>query len=485
VHRGELPIFGSLTCAQRSPLSVVILLADGARPDTLDAALTSGALPSLAQLREEGGLHTVTSCFPSVTGPAYAPFLMGRFPGPVGLPGLRWFDRARTACRFPDYTRSYVGYQIGAVNRDIDAKAPTIFELCGSSLGALNVIGRGLPKRDRIGSLTARSALRAARTHFTGNVDGWLQIDRDVANQVVHRVRRDAPDFVFAALTGVDKVSHARGHDSPMVMDALRIVDDAAARIRGDAEADGRWNAMSLWVVSDHGHSRVTTHEDLVRLVEASGWRTVSHPWVVSLAPDVAVMVSGNAMAHLYLDVRSRAPFSDRIDERWSPLIASLLDRPSVDLLLVRRSDGALVRSASRGDAIVRVDESGYHYSRQSGDPLGVGRDLCRSSSLAAYDATIDTDYPDGIVQVAHLASAPRSGEIILSAARDWDFRARYEPIPHVSSHGALHREHMMVPLLLNRPIAGRPRRTVDVMPSALVALGRTVPPGLDGTSFV
>jgi predicted AlkP superfamily pyrophosphatase or phosphodiesterase len=165
------------------------------------------------------------------------------------LPGLRWYDRARTACRFPDYTRSYVGYQIGAVNRDIDPNAPTVFELCDSSLGALNVIGRGLPKRDRIGSLTARSAFRVARTHFTGNVGGWLQIDRDVADTVVRRVRRDAPEFVFAALTGVDKVSHARGHDSPMVMDALRIVDDAAARIRADAEQAGRWNEMSLWIV--------------------------------------------------------------------------------------------------------------------------------------------------------------------------------------------------------------------------------------------
>jgi len=201
-------------------LSVVLLLADGARPDTLDAALSSGALPSLAQLRDEGGLHTVTSCFPSVTGPAYAPFLMGRFPGPVGLPGLRWFDRAREACRFPDYARSYVGYQIGAVNRDIDRDAPTVFELCESSLGALNVIGRGLAKRDRIGSLTVKSAFRAARTHFTGNVAGWLQIDHDVADEVVRRVRRDSPEFVFAALTGVDKVSHARGHNSPMVLDA-------------------------------------------------------------------------------------------------------------------------------------------------------------------------------------------------------------------------------------------------------------------------
>jgi hypothetical protein len=77
---------------------------------------------------------------------------------------------------------------------------------------------------------------------------------------------------------------------------------------------------------------------------------------------------------------------------------------------------------------------------------------------------------------IAHLVASPRSGDIILSAARDWDYRARYEPIPHVSSHGALHREHMLVPLLLNRPPVGVPRRTVDVMPSALAALGKRWP---------
>jgi hypothetical protein len=43
----------------------------------------------------------------------------------------------------------------------------------------------------------------------------------------------------------------------------------------------------------------------------------------------------------------------------------------------------------------------------------------------------------------------------------------------------------MLVPLLSSAPLAGVPRRTVDVMPSALAALGRTPPPGLDGVSFV
>jgi len=481
VHRGELP---RPPLRATNNLSVVILLADGARPDTFGAALNHGGLPALAQLRAEGGLHTVTSCFPSVTGPAYAPFLMGRFPGPIGLPGLRWFDRAREVCTFPDYTRSYVGYQMRSVDRDIDAQSPTIFELCESHVGALNVIGRGLAKRDRIGSITPWSAFRAARTHFSGNVAGWLQIDREVADRVVRRVRDDAPEFVFAALTGVDKVSHARGQESPMIMDALRIVDAAAAQIRADAERAGRWESMSLWVVSDHGHSRVTQHEDLAGVIDRIGHRTISHPWVVGVGGEVAVMVSGNAMAHLYLDIRSRKRPTTS-SGRYAELLDALLARPSVDLALLPAGDRITVRSSTNGKAVVRVDDRGYHYERETGDPLGIGHDLSAVSSDAAYDATIDTDYPDSVVQIVHLALASRSGEIILSAARDWDFRSRYEPIVHVSSHGALHREHMLVPLLVNRPPRARPRRTVDVMPSALTALGKSVPRGLDGVSFL
>ena len=75
-------------------------------------------------------------------------------------------------------------------------------------------------------------------------------------------------------------------------------------------------------------------------------------------------------------------------------------------------------------------------------------------------------------MQLAAVAGAARSGDIILSAARGWDFRARWEPIPHVSAHGALHAEHMMVPLLMNRASARAPRRTTDIFASAAHALG-------------
>src|SRR5688500_11193574 len=181
-------------------MSVVVLVADGARPDTLAEAIDSGAVPALAELREEGGLHTITSAFPSVTGPAYAPFLLGRYPGPVGLPGLRWYDRARSRRTFPDYTRSYVGAEMRHVDADLDPSAPTIFELVPRSLAALNVIGRGLARRQRIGQGMG-FILRAAHTHFRGDVGGWLAIDRAVATQFAESVRRERPQFAFAALT--------------------------------------------------------------------------------------------------------------------------------------------------------------------------------------------------------------------------------------------------------------------------------------------
>ena len=133
---------------------------------------------------------------------------------------------------------------------------------------------------------------------------------------------------------------------------------------------------------------------------------------------------------------------------------------------------------------MISVRGERFSYRPDSGDPLGIGTHEGLDDA-AAYDVTAQSDYPDAIVQIARLASASRSGEMILSAAREWDFRARHEPIPHVSSHGALHRDHMVVPLVTNRPVARAPRRTVDVMPSALVALGVDLPPHLDGASFI
>ncbi len=465
-------------------MPVIVLVADGARPDALRGDLAR--FPALARLRHEGSLHEVTSVFPSVTGPAYTPFLMGRFPAAVGVPGLRWYDRSRRTCGWPDHARSYVGYEMTRLDADLDAAAPTVFELVPRSVAAFSVVTRGLAPSRRIGALSVASAARAAFTHFRGQAERWLRVDREIGDLIVRRMREERPDFLFAALTGIDKASHAGGSEHAMVRDALAIVDHVVARLRDEAERGGWWAETHLWVVSDHGHTDVHTHEDLAGLVAGAGYRTMSHPFSMTIAPEVAVMVSGNAMAHLYVDLPDTTRrWWPALDGRWSPLVDLLLPRPSVDLLMLPHGPARCeLRSATRGHAMVERRGDQFHYERLSGDPLGLGRDV-RGTGDEMHDATGASDYPDALVQIISLAGSARAGDLILSAAPGFDFRARYEPIPHRSAHGALHRDHMLVPLLTNRPTARRPRRTTDVFASALDALDVPPPREMDGASFL
>jgi len=439
----------------------------------------------MARMLEAGGLHEITSVFPSVTGPAYTPFLMGKHPGSVGMPGLRWYDRSRKDCAGPGHSRSYVGIDMRLADEDLDPAAKTIFELVPNSLAAMSVVTRGLHP-SRCFTRGPAFAARTAWTHFRGDVEGWLEIDRHVARRLVAKMRELKPDFVFAAFTGVDKVSHARGHGSDDVIAALGIVDDAISGMRRDLEAAGTWDATHLWVVSDHGHTPIDAHEDLVGVIRQLGHRPIAHPWIFTRDPRTAVMVSGNAMAHVYLDLETRRRrWWPSLASEWSGLAASLLARDSTDLLLLPYGETRCeIRSRAAGSAMVEWSGGVYSYRPGSGDPLGIGERVGIGED-EAYAITLGSEYPDALVQIARLAPSPRSGDIIISAARNWDLRAGFEPIPHMSSHGAMHRDHMLVPLLTSRPLQAAPLRTVDLLPLALDALSIPHPPGLEGRSRI
>jgi hypothetical protein len=213
----------------------------------------------------------------------------------------------------------------------------------------------------------------------------------------------------------------------------------------------------------------------------------LAHPWLLSRRAEVAVMVGGNAMAHLYVELerRERAGWS-ALTERWDPLVRALLERDSVDIVILPGEGAqAEVRTRERGSARISGAHGRFSYRTIDGDPLGARCELEHVTAADAYDALAEGDYPDAVVQIAQIASCARSGDIILSAAPGWDFRERWEPIPHVSTHGSLRRDHMLVPLLASRPPRATPRRTADVMPSALAAMGLPAAGGLDGESFL
>ena len=443
--------------------SSIILVADGLTPELLNAAIRAGEVPDLAALAAVGGRHVLTTVFPSVTGVAYIPMLTGLHPAGAGVPGLRWYDRTRRLPAWLGHSRSYVGTQIRSMNRDLSPDVTTAFEHAKQhALGMESVITRGLPPANQLDRGITYAA-RVIHAHVSGDVDRWAALEEQLAGRLVQRIRRERPRFVFAAFTGGDKAAHAAGAGSAGVIRSLKLVDHVARSIRLDAERDGRWNSMQLCVVSDHGHSSVRSHLDLAEAMRDLGIRVRSHPWTLPDRSEAAVMASGNGMAHVYLGLESQAR------QNWAPLgnawdsrIEPLLSHPAIDLVATRTAASTI--EVRKGDqrAEIKVNRRGFSYRTIHGNPLAAGafEDLCEE---AAHERTVCSEYPDSVVQLAHLTLSERSGDVIISASPGWDLRRRYEPINHVSSHGALHRAHMLVPLLVNRRLDDQPRRTADL----------------------
>lgn len=471
-----------------STRTLLLIVADGVRHDVLQDEMNRGKVPAIAALAERGSFSTVSTCFPSVTGPGYVPFLTGRFPAPLGLPGLRWSDRARTVGLWPGYSRSYSGIDIWHLDNDLDRNVRTLFELARPSLSSMSMLGRGAQKN--IGR-SVLFMLRVSPSHFRGDLDAWRAVEQVAARDFFRHFERERPQFATLAITSADKRAHKEGGESPGVRAAIHDIDAAVARAHAVAERGGWLDQLDIWLVGDHGHAPVSKHDDLHGWLQQQNLRVRAHPNVFQRTADVALMVGGNAMAHVYLNPADRTrSYWPAISARWQSLHDALLGRPSIDLAAVALSEHVVrVSSAVGGTAeITRHDTSEGHcwdYETKTGDPLKLGGTLRALNSVAAWEACAVTDYPDAIVQLSSLGTAARSGDIMLSAARDWDLRSRFEPVTHVSTHGALLREQMLVPLILDRRISGTPRRTADVAPSALELLGLPVPGGLDGRSFL
>jgi hypothetical protein len=250
-------------------------------------------------------------------------------------------------------------------------------------------------------------------------------------------------------------------------------VDHVAASIRRDAERDGRWRSMHLWVVSDHGHSAVSRHLDLAGALRELGVKVRAHPWTRPDRSEVAVMVSGNSMAHVYLglDAATRQPWP-ALRKIWEPRIGEVLSHPAIDLVATMSGPSAVDVQRGTSRAEIAITRQGLSGRTLDGNPLDVEpfENLCHA---AAHERTLGTPYPDGVAQLARLVLAGRSGDVVISASPGWDLRRDYEPIDHVSSHGALHAAHMLVPLVGNRHLAEAPRQTADLFRMVADALGR------------
>lgn len=460
-------------------------MADGARSDVLDELIDRGSLPNISRYLLEPGasLKAVTS-FPSTTGPAYLPFLTGCLPGTCNIPGIRWFDKMKydSGHSFDRY-RSYVGLESFCMARDMWPHIKTIFELIPNSYSIFNPIARGAKGR--------RNFTRISRIwywYYAHLTDHWSFTDEAGLVKIRQVICRQ-PDFLFAVLPGIDEYSHLTHPRHGKVIERYKWLDEAVGKIVGDLLGKGLWEETAFFLVSDHGLSETHTHFCLNTFLEERKLPPFFYPLIFNKHGKLSAnMVSGNGMAHLYFknhDGWSRRTVREELDRAAPNLIEELVAKDAVDIVAVRNADGGIDAISKRGQAKIMLDGSELRYETKSGDPFGYSPFPANLSPESCLGLTSDTDYPDAPFQIAHLMSAPRSGDVIVSAKPGFDLRLKYETPEHRSSHGSLNCMHMRVPLITNVKCTGQPVRTVDVLPTVLELLGREIPSYIDGRAFL
>lgn len=463
----------------------LFLLADGARADIFEHLLSKGDLPNVSKYIVERGTYiNAVTVFPSTTGPAYIPYLLGKYPGHCNMPGIRWFDRYEFSKNMFSLKgfRSYIGPEAYLMNKDISANGtPTIFEQIPRSVSILNEITKGLSLK---GDKTKLSKIfYKIKSHFTNNCD---EVD-EAAGRMLLKCLDEDPQFIFCVFLGIDTYSHQNHPFHKNVVKSYYLLDRYVGLVGSRLSRENRLEDTLIIIASDHGLTSTHSHFDSSGFMDRLGYKTLHHTNVFNhlLDANASVMVSGNSMAHIYVknqDGWTRNTFVEEMDG----LMQKLLDRSEIDIIAGRSCNGDLIVQNTVGKASISVEGNSLTYRIISGnDPFGYGELPSTMSFDESLKLTMNTNYPDALVQVVQLFESSRTGDFVISAKPGIDLRAWDENPEHNASHGSLVQEHMLVPLSLSINSSKKYVRTTDVYPTILDFFELATPSEIDGSSLI
>jgi len=464
--------------------SCIFIMADGARADVFSELLQKGELPNISKYIVEGGSYReAVTVFPSTTGPAYTPYIFGKYPGRCNLPGIRWFDRkAYQDKRLSfDRFRSYIGLETYFMNSDVSKDFKTVFEIFPRSINIFNELSRGINlKNDK--TLFSKLYYKV-KSHFTDKSD---EVDL-VAERILLQSLRQFPDYIYTVFLGIDTYSHINHPFHQKVIDSYRRIDNTLGLLAKSLEREGRLDETLLIISSDHGLTQTHSHFDSLEFMSHQGYKTFYYPNVFKHFTDAeaACLISGNAMANIY--VKSEDGWGRKSTfEELSNLVESFVERPEVDIVAGLDENGHARVKSINGEATTWLDSEGLvNYKKIKEDPFNYNGMPKKMSLDEALIHSYNTEYPDALLQIIQLLESSRTGDLVLSAAHGYDLRARHENPEHRSSHGALFRDHMIVPFVINAKLEKEFIRTVDIFPTVLNCLNQPVPDNLDGVSLI
>jgi arylsulfatase A-like enzyme len=426
---------------------IIIIGADGLRPDLLDPAL----LPTVAGLAARGvRFRDHHSVYPSHTRVVMSALATGTTPGRHGIVANTMLAPFGTEDHIID-TGDY--QHLDALDRASDGRmllTAGLGDLVGQHGGRVAVAGNGSPgssllwtRNDRGRIINPTSALGLADLYDLREKLGAVpppgqatRLERlDYVTRAVTDIFLGDPTnrVIVLWLNEPDSSFHYYGLGAPEAVAALRAVDASVAAVLAELDRRGLRDQFDLLFMSDHGHSTVAAHQTL-REYLARAAADLDRP-----LPPLAT-----ASDYIYAQPGTEEPSTADL----APLVAWLVAQPWAGVVLGGRPDLAAL------PGVIPLERVWNGATNPRRPLLAVSPRWSHTANEHGVPGTVMSLTTQSALRSSHGSASP------------------YDMHPVLIAHGPSFREGLDTTL---------PSGVTDVLPTVLTLLGLPLPAGLDG----
>jgi len=492
------------------------LFSESARDEERYREEINRAFPNISQLFLGKGAYTLNgvTIWPSSSVPANTAIITGSYPRRNGIVGQRYYERRLR------HHMSFIGLGVTAHNNELSPRVKTIYEYFpeARSLAVVQICNRGC-------SLYVPGT---PNDDYAERAWEWVVMSLNGLGRRTGGV--GIPRLMVITFAHIDKLSHTRHLDSSEVVDAYKNVDRLIGRMMAFLDSRDLLSKTTFVLTADHGIAPVTNHLTIDRVLEdlrfdtfqslkylvKTDWGSFeSNFWKGTRRKfdrqyNCLALWGGNSDALLYFKGQERDAKGAVVRSSWdivptqeclenyrcggediniierllqhSPGIHLIITSPKPNEYLVHTAEGVsriTCRPLDETSAAYRYDVlSGEDPLEYAGTPalrpyVSTGRWLTDREWL---ELTCTLHYPDALHRLANSFGTPRSGDLHLVAAENWDFTpAGVSRNVLTGSHGGLDRKQSMVPIMFWGHGIKRAElvtgRTVDILPTILKLL--------------
>lgn len=449
---------------------VVLFLMDGVDRELFHKLLRQGDLPNiLKNISMRGSDFFATSAFPTTTGPAVIPFVTGCFPGTCNIPASRWFDRTIPEARILTMNRfrDYLGWGAYVMDHDLSKSVRTIFEYSRQAVNIFGMLNRGC------GLVRDTSFFKTYGRFHNEHNEEFLTESLEAAFHWFSSAIKRETDFVLYSFPPVKPST-----------ESYKTIDEYVGRAAEFLKKTGIYDDSALIFTSTHGHAMAGRFFDLESFLSRR-FKTVGVGQKLKQwhSADLIALPSGTSMAHMY--VRSGGGWGERSffeDIERRGLVGSFLEQDEIDILSGRSVEGGIVVQSRRGRAHIFEDADGrITYRVKGNDPFTFSNVPQIIDGDISLSLSSETTYPDGIQNLLQIFRSRRAGDLVVTTEKDVVFVSENDLHSTSVTHGALSREHALVPICSSVSCNLDVMRSVDVFAWVMNLLGIEILHALDG----